>query len=103
MLLGSALLGGVAAGDLAAELAADGAAGAGDEDAAAAQHAVDGGVVNADRLASQQVLDLDLAELARQSELLPVRIREFESEKERIRSSQQEKEDELAEALRERP
>jgi predicted nucleic acid-binding Zn-ribbon protein len=49
-----------------------------------------------------QEIDLDLADLVRQSELLPVRIGEFESEKERIRNAQQEKEDELAEAKKAR-
>jgi hypothetical protein len=49
-----------------------------------------------------QEIDYDLADLVRQSELLPVRIGEFESEKERIRSAQQEKEDELAEAKKAR-
>lgn len=37
-----------------------------------------------------QEIDSDVADLVRQSELLPVRIDEFESEKERVRSAQQE-------------
>jgi predicted nucleic acid-binding Zn-ribbon protein len=49
-----------------------------------------------------QEIDLDLADLVRQSELLPVRIGEFESEKERIRNAQKEREDELAEAKKAR-
>src|SRR5580765_7341489 len=46
--------------DLAAELRADGAAGAGDEHRAALQKRAQPGVVELDRIASQQVVELDL-------------------------------------------
>ena len=52
---------GFEAGELAAELAADRAAGAGDQHPRPMQHALHGGRVDLDRLAAQQVLDLDLA------------------------------------------
>ena len=50
-------------GDLAAELGADRAAGAGDEDDAVAQVGADAVELAHDRLAAEHVLDLDLAQL----------------------------------------
>ena len=51
------------AGDLAAELGADRAAGAGDEDDAVAQVGADPVQLDHDRVAAEHVLDLDLAQL----------------------------------------
>ena len=51
------------AGDLAAELGADRAAGAGDEDDAVAQVGADPVELDDDRVAAEHVLDLDLAQL----------------------------------------
>lgn len=48
-----------------------------------------------------QEIDSDIADLVRQSELLPVRIGEFESERERVRSAQQEAALALEEAKKE--
>lgn len=49
-----------------------------------------------------QVIDADIADIVRQSELLPVRIGEFESERERVSSAQSEAETALEEAKKER-
>ncbi len=54
------------AGDLAAELGADRAAGAGDEDDAVAQVGADAVELDHDRVAAEHVLDLDLAQLLAQ-------------------------------------
>lgn len=56
-------LGGAVAEELAAELAADGAAAACDEDAPAAHQLLDGGDVGADGIAAQEVFDIDVAQL----------------------------------------
>ena len=57
---------GVHAGDLAAQLGADRAAGAGHEHAAAGQVAADGLDLHPHRVAAQDVLDLDVAQLTRE-------------------------------------
>ena len=53
------------AGDLAAQLGADRAAGAGDQDALAGDLLGDGGHVELDRAAAEQVGDVDVAQVAR--------------------------------------
>ena len=49
-----------------------------------------------------QKIDTDLADMSRQGELLPIRIDEFESERARVRTVQQEREHALEEAKKER-
>ena len=57
--------GGIEPRELAAELAADRAAGAGDEHGAARGEVADCGEVGLDGLAAEEVLDLDFAERGR--------------------------------------